>query len=201
MRELRAQRVKLWLPPYVNPDQSPNDASLDELSKRLSSSLPDCTSEDIQSAVLSLQTHSLEKLRQKKQSAAIRTNLSCLEIKILGLTKEDMSHNDVPKAWANRIEIQPKALKLWDVNPHLTVASFAEELMVMLNVSSVRLVHRGKSVSLTDTRFLVEVVVLLLLPVALVALPPCYVLRHPTVPPTSCLQIKVWWTLFVVLPR
>jgi hypothetical protein len=155
--ELRAQRVKLWLPPYVNTDQSPNRASLYELSKRLSSSVPDCTNEDVQSAILSLQTHALEKLRQKKQSAAIRTSLSCLEIKILGLTTEDMSHSDAPKTWAERIELQPKALKLWDVKPHLTVATFAEELMAMLKVSSVRLIHRGKSISLTDTRFLVEV--------------------------------------------
>jgi NACalpha-BTF3-like transcription factor len=162
--ELRAQKVKLWLAPYVNQDQSPSRASLDELSERLTSSLPGCTPKDeIQSALLSLQTHALQKLRQKNhnQSAAtsaITTSLSsCFEIKIIGLQNNLGPDTVAPGKWAERIEVKPKALNLFHINPQLVVATFLKELTALLKVSFVKLVHRGTSLSSSDTRLLGQV--------------------------------------------
>jgi len=156
--ELREKNLKLWLPPYVHDDESttrPNHDSIEELAASMvTSSLNDCTKEQVIDALLSWQAHALEKLKEKKKNS-----VACLDIKVLGLT------GDVPQdtsltsteSWAERIEILPKAVKLHHLNPKLTVRKFLEELQVFLKVSSFRLSHKGKPMTPTNGARLAQV--------------------------------------------
>jgi hypothetical protein len=83
------------------------------------------------------------------------TIISCLEIKVIGLVVgvDDTIPQDrisITKSWAERVElILPRALKLYNVNAKLTVDKFLQELAKVLQVSSVRLSHKGKPVVTT----------------------------------------------------
>jgi hypothetical protein len=164
LAEVRAEKIKLWLPPYVEKDTNypchTKIESIESLAQRFAGKLPYCSKDRIVEVLLSLQNHALEKLASKATEVRSPGEIS-LEIKLLGLNDGALAIDPQTQpsilAWAGKTSLDGQNLNLERVNPDLTSAKLMDDLCSLVEASAVRFVHRGRTIP-ADEKSLVETI-------------------------------------------
>ncbi|KAL9189370.1 hypothetical protein ACHAXT_009045 [Thalassiosira profunda] len=161
LARLRAEKVKLWLPPYRLPARGggANQEALAKLAGSLREKIVAAkdddgaspTQEEICDVLLELQTHAVQKLREKN---SVAVKVLATERHLAALPKgEDGNNiaNSAFPAWGEEVTASgasgnAKALRVQiaGVSPTLTVGKFANDLCRVLDAKSVRVIWKGR---------------------------------------------------------
>lgn len=164
LAELRMRKIKLWLPPYyIRSDGSDRAALqlLQDLAADFADGPIDSTKDEILASLIVLQQHALDKLNQKRRAPTTAPAvIECLELKLLGLQRDlqSVAAAASPPCWAERLEVSGKVLKIFRVDSSLTADAFCKDVVELLEVDSLRLVYRGRSIVTGDLRQLKDII-------------------------------------------
>ncbi|CAB9518888.1 Negative regulator of ubiquitin-like proteins 1 [Seminavis robusta] len=160
---LREQKIKLWVPPYVNDHGETVEKALEDLVNQNAGLLPGSSQGLVLQSLKDLQSHALAKLQAKKLSTttaspkSVRTTLLSstpvnLEAKILGLPKHfEVDLSSIDCSIAKNVSLfteKAPVLRLDGVSlQHTTDVQLLDFLRAVFHTNNVRVIHRGKTLT------------------------------------------------------